>query len=65
VGAVFAVGAVVSLVLSPITALYAALIGVLGFCIALIAGRGLNVAAAAFGGVAAGSLPYIVGGLLI
>lgn len=62
---VFAVSAALSLLLSPITAIFAALIGVLGLCVALVIGRAMTVPATAFAGVAAGALPYIAAGLLI
>ena len=64
-GLAFGLSAVLSLLLSPITAIYAALIGTLGFGAALIAGRGVTLPAAVFGGIAAGALPYIVAGLVM
>ncbi|WP_285701332.1 hypothetical protein [Actinomadura sp. NBRC 104412] len=64
-GLAFGLSAVLSLLLSPITAIFAALIGALGFGAAVIAGRGITLPAAVFGGIAAGALPYIVAGLII
>jgi hypothetical protein len=62
---VFAVSAVLSLLLSPITALYAAVIGVLGFLASLIIGRAITRPAMIAGGITVGSLPYIIAGLVI
>ncbi|MER7541840.1 hypothetical protein [Actinomadura sp.] len=68
--AVFAVAAALSLLLSPITAIYAGVIGALGFMTSLaagrvIAGRAMTRPAMAFAGITAGGLPYIIAGLAI
>ncbi|MGH3388246.1 MAG: hypothetical protein ACRDOO_05145 [Actinomadura sp.] len=63
---VFVVSAVLSLVLSPITAIYAVLIGTVGFCTAMLIGRVRtpSAPAMALAGIAVGSLPYLIAGLV-
>ncbi|RAY14066.1 hypothetical protein DPM19_17475 [Actinomadura craniellae] len=59
---IFAVSAALSLALSPITVIYAALIGPLGLCVTALLRR--TRAAAAFAGITAGTLPYLLAALV-
>jgi hypothetical protein len=61
----FAASAALSLLLSPITAIYATAIGAAGFAVSIAMGRALTVPAAVFAGIAVGGLPYIVAGLVL
>ncbi|WP_121437876.1 hypothetical protein [Actinomadura pelletieri] len=63
----FGVSAVFALLLSPLTAIFATLIGLVGFLSTLLMpkSRRATVATAIFGGLVVGSIPYLVGGLLV
>ncbi|WUH98745.1 hypothetical protein OHR68_35385 [Spirillospora sp. NBC_00431] len=61
----FVASAVLSLLLSPITVIYAALIGSVGLCVTLTIHRARPTLVAVFGGILAGSLPYLIAGLAI
>ncbi|MFC5749018.1 hypothetical protein [Actinomadura rugatobispora] len=61
----FGASAALSLLLSPITAIFAVLIGAAGLCAAAPARRAQTMPVAVFAGVTAGALPYLVAGLLI
>lgn len=61
---VFVVSAALSLVLSPITAIYAVVLGTTGFCTTVMIRRTPTIPALAFAGIATGSLPYLIAGLV-
>ena len=61
----FGAGAALSLLLSPITAIWAVLIGAAGVLATALTGRSRTVPAAVFAGITAGGLPYLVAGLLL
>ncbi|RFS82643.1 hypothetical protein D0T12_24630 [Actinomadura spongiicola] len=63
----FGVSAVLALLLSPITAIFATLIGLVGFLGTPLISKNqrTTIAVAIFGGLVVGSIPYLAGGLLI